>query len=64
MKFDLGKIFDGIKDGLKDSLVEELLPLLIEEGLNLAIPKLGDIVAKALENIKQKLPQGTQDILP
>jgi hypothetical protein len=53
-------------DKLKESVLAELGPRLLELGLNLAMPKIGDIViagiATGIANWKQELPQATQDL--
>lgn len=60
----MGKTESAILDALKDQLLERLLPFLAEQGLNMLMPQLGDIVATAIDNWRQKLPPETQALFP
>lgn len=60
----MGKTESAILDALKDQLLEQLLPFLAEQGLNMVMPRLGDILSTAIENWRQKLPSETQALFP
>ena len=53
-----------IFDVLKESLLKELFPVLLQRGLNMAMPELGDIIATAVENWKKELPEETLKLFP
>jgi hypothetical protein len=54
----------AVFDALKDSLLKQLLPILLQRGLNMAMPELGDIIATAVENFRKELPAETLALFP
>jgi len=54
----------AILDALKNSILEKLFPILLQRGLNMAMPELGDLLATGIENWRKELPPATQALFP